>query len=268
MYEFSLTGPVVVTAKLPSGHLAVIAEERDSATVDVQPWDHSAASRQTAEEVRVELTGDRLRIEAAGGARWLLGRSSRVRIVVHTPLDSGLDVTVASADVLCSGRFGQSTVQSASGDVVLPELTGALNANLASGDLRVERVAGAVDAHCTSGDVAIGAVGEDLTVVTASGDVRVGGCAGSANVRTASGDVLLERVEQGTVQVTTASGDVGVGVAAGTGVWLDINTLSGTSSTDLDLGGAPASGQAQVNLRVRTASGDIEVRRARMAQAA
>jgi DUF4097 and DUF4098 domain-containing protein YvlB len=267
MYEFPLTRPVIVDAKLPSGHLEIVAEERDSATVDVQPWDDSPSAREAADAVRVELAGDRLRIEAQSGVRWLLGRTSRVRVLVHAPLDSGLDLNLASADARCTGRFGESTVRSASGDISLPDVAGALTANLSSGDLRAQRISGAVDAHCTSGDVAIGSVGGDLTIVTASGDVRIGGCDGSASVRTASGDVALDRVEPGTVQVNTASGDVRVGVPAGTAVWLDVNTLSGTTSTNLDMAGPPESGQAQLNLRVRTASGDIEVHRATLAPA-
>jgi DUF4097 and DUF4098 domain-containing protein YvlB len=268
MYEFPLTRPVTVAAKIPSGHLEIIAEQRDNAIVDVQPWDDSPGAREAVAAVRVELTGDRLRVEGqTSGVRWLVGRSSRVRVLIYAPLDSGLDVGVASADVRCTGRFGESTVRSASGDISLQEVAGALTANLSSGDLRADRIAGAVEAHCASGDVAIGAVGGDLTIVTASGDVRVGGCAGSATVRTASGDVALDRVEPGTVQVTTASGDVRVGVPSGTAVWLDVNTVSGTTSTDLDMTGPPESGQAQLNLRLRTVSGDIEVRRAALAPA-
>jgi hypothetical protein len=62
----------------------------------------------------------------------------------------------------------------------------------------------------------------------------------------------------------TASGDVSVGVAAGTGVWLDLNTASGSTTSDLAMGGGPSEGvrEAALEVRIRTASGDIDVHRA------
>jgi hypothetical protein len=61
----------------------------------------------------------------------------------------------------------------------------------------------------------------------------------------------------------TASGDVSVGVAQGTSVWLDVNTTSGRARNGLDMAAnPPADGQAQLTLAIRTASGDIDIRRA------
>ena len=64
----------------------------------------------------------------------------------------------------------------------------------------------------------------------------------------------------------SASGDVKIGVEAGTGVWLDVNTASGSTRNELTMGAdAPgataASTGATLELRVRTASGDIDIRR-------
>jgi hypothetical protein len=81
---------------------------------------------------------------------------------------------------------------------------------------------------------------------------------------TASGHIEVGSLRQGQARLRTASGDVEVGVAAGTGVWLDLDTASGKSVTDLTMRGdtPPGDGAATLELRVRTASGDILVRRA------
>ncbi len=275
MYEFALTQPVTVAVKLTSGLLEIAAEERDSATVDVLPWDDSAAAREAAERVHVELVGDRLTVETPtglAGARWVFGRSSRVRIAVRTPLDSPLEVRAASVDVRCRGRFGTSSLHSASGDVQIEEVAGDLHADLASGDLSAERVAGQANAKSASGDINIGTIAGDLVAGTASGDIRVGRGDASVAARTASGNVVIDMVRQGEVKVNSASGDVQIGVLRGTGVWLDLNTTSGRTTSELDFADAQpapaAESGGQVSLRVRTVSGDIQVRRATAAPAA
>lgn len=265
MYEFTTAQPLTLAAKLASGLLEVSAEERGSATVEVRPWDEGAGAREAAEQVRVELDGDRLVIEAEpAGMRWLLGRGSRVRVTVRVPLDTALDVRVSSADVRCAGRYGASAVHSASGDVVLDEVAGDLSAALTSGDLRVDRVAGDFDGQAASGDLFVGPVGGEVTATTASGDVRLGECAGSVAVRTASGDITVDSVQSGEAKIHSASGDVRIGVRPGTGVWLDLTSVSGATRSELAVADAPAAEPTgdTVTLRVRTASGDILVRRA------
>jgi DUF4097 and DUF4098 domain-containing protein YvlB len=161
-------------------------------------------------------------------------------------------------------------VHSASGDVYVETVTGNLDAKLSSGDLLVDEVTGDGGAHSASGDVTIGGVGGDLRITTASGDVRVSRCAGSATARTASGDIILDRVHRGEVKANTASGDVQIGVQRGTGVWLDLSTVSGSTTTDLAIADDQPEQprDTKVTLRVRTASGDIRVRRADLAPAA
>lgn len=269
MYEFAVTSPVTVAAKIASGELEIIAEERASATVEVRPWDDSSSAREAAGEVRVELAGDRLLVETPSGfsgARWLFGRGGKVRVRVRTPLDSPVEARLASCDVTGRGRFGPTMVHTASGDVRLDEVAGDLSATVSSGDLSAERIVGAAVTHSASGDVRIGEVGGELSATTASGDVRVVRVGGSLTARTASGDVTVDAVDRGEVRVHTVSGDVRVGVQRGTRVWLDLDTTSGRTTTELDHADAPpeaAGGEGgQLSLRVRTVSGDIKVGRA------
>ena len=56
---------------------------------------------------------------------------------------------------------------------------------------------------------------------------------------------------------------------AGTGVWMDLDTSAGKTVSDLTAHGQTAPAEpASLELRVRTASGDIHVHRAPLATAA
>jgi hypothetical protein len=62
--------------------------------------------------------------------------------------------------------------------------------------------------------------------------------------------------------VNSVSGDVDLGILAGTGVWLEVSSVSGRTTSELSMGGdaVPPTG-ASLKVRVRTVSGDIELRR-------
>jgi hypothetical protein len=265
MYEFQTPGPIMVSARIRSGSMALTAEERDSTVVDVEPADGSDGSRQQAESTRVELQGNTLVIHAPEAAGWLWRRGG-VRVTARVPLDSGFDVQVASADAAVHGLWHEGSLNSASGDVQIGHVTGNLRVNTASGDVSIAAIGGDVRVTSASGDVEIGSVGGDSVLHSASGDLRVADTGGSAQVRTASGDIDLLRARRGELRAQSASGDVTVSVLPGTGVYMDVRTLSGSTSSDLTVGDTPPATQneptATLSLRVQTASGDVTVVRA------
>ncbi|MCH7735415.1 MAG: DUF4097 family beta strand repeat protein, partial [Chloroflexi bacterium] len=121
-----------------------------------------------------------------------------------------------------------------------------LTAQTASGDVTAPRVEGAVTAKTASGDVEIGEAGSDVRANTASGDLRV------------------ETASRGTVSSKSASGSVSIGVATGTGVWLDLNTVSGSINNGLDTTATEPESR-DLTIQVRTVSGDIDITRSRAA---
>jgi Toastrack DUF4097 len=262
MPEFSCDERITLFVNLAAGMLSVTAEPRDTAVVDVQPLDGSSASRTAVENTLVEMRGSALHVESPDRG-WRLGRSGRMRFDIRVPEDTRLNVKLASADGRLDGRYGDASINSASGDLSVGHIAGTLSIRTASGDVRVAEVDGAAAADSASGDIAIGSSAADLTADTASGDVTVERAAGSVRVRSASGDVRVGSVRRGTADLVTVSGDVRVGIPAGTSVWLDVATASGKTRSDLDHSGAqpPANGAADLNVRVSTASGDIELRR-------
>jgi hypothetical protein len=262
MREFDLpTGPITLQTKIGSGNLTVVAEPRETATVEVEPYSDTEASRDAAERTVVVLRDDTLVVEGPDTG-WSWRRRGQLQVRVHVPEDTRLRVKVASADATLSGRYGDSVIDAASGDVELGHVSGWLRLHTASGDIRVERVDGQAGVDSASGDVRLGYAGGEVTVQSASGDVSVGQAEASVRAKTASGDLRVESVRRGEARLTTASGDVEVGVPAGTSIWLDVSTAGGRTRSDLQqLAGGPANGKADLNLHVSTASGDINLRR-------
>lgn len=263
MYEFQTPGPIDVSVRLSGGAATITAEERDTAFVTVEPYDNSDASRQQAESTRVALQGNTLVIHAPEGG-WIWRRGS-VRVTAQVPLDGGFECTVASADATFDGRWREGAANTASGDLRISEVSGGLRIKSASGDVQVGTVGGALRVHSASGDVEVGSTSGAASLTSASGDLRVDDTGGSVQARTASGDIDLLRARRGEIQAQSASGDVTISVLQGTGVYMDVRTLSGSTHSDLNVGEAPPAehtAKSTLSVRVHTASGDVSVMRA------
>ena len=262
MYEFDRSTPVTVVLRAQSGDIRIVAEERGTVEVDVQPMGGNGT--EAAQTTKVILEDDTLLIQVPGADFFSWRRTPKLLITARVPAGSGLAGKSAAADVRATGRYGTVQLDVASADVRLEEATGDVQLEAASGDLFVDRVGGSLRGKSSSGDVRIGDVTGDVTLETASGDIRTGAVGGSLRAKSASGDIEIGMLSQGKAVLNAASGDITVGVARGSNVWMDLNTASGKSVTDLAAQGdvPPADNPVELELRVKTASGDIRVRRA------
>ena len=262
--QYDRITPVTVAVRSPRGLVDIVAADNTAVDVVVAPMDGSEAAATAARETRVDLDGDTLTIHAPNSTGWQWRRSPRLAITVRVPTGSSIAVKVASADLRAAGRFGTAQVESASGDLAVEDVAGDAHLESASGDIAVGRVGGTLHAKSASGDLDIGDVTGDVITSSASGDIAVRSGGGSVAAQTASGDVEIGAVHRGAARLRSASGDIEVGVVAGTGVWLDVSTLSGDTVNDLAMTGGesnPPTGAA-LDLHIRTASGDIHIRRA------
>jgi DUF4097 and DUF4098 domain-containing protein YvlB len=232
-WEFPADDPVDLQVRLPSGDITVSAVATQTATVTLDGSDGILAA------TRVEFDGAVLSVVVPDQLG--LARRGSVDATVELPEGSSCRVHSASADVQCTGALG------------------ALDVHTASGDVHAERVSGPTRVDTASGEVSIAAAAE-VTVETASGDVGIGRVSGDVAVRTASGDVQIEAAAGPRVEIKAASGDIGVGVAPGIGVYLELSSLSGTVSSELEPGEETA--EADMTLSCRTISGDVRVSRA------
>ena len=264
---FTTPGTVVLDLDNPAGEIDVEAVAGSSETT-VELEAHGDAE-QLVEAARVEARatrdgGTEVIVHVPEERRFGIFRdSAEVRMSVRCPEGARLVVRSASADVRARGRFSAADVETASGDVEVDEVEGEVRAKAASGDLSFARVGqGRLDT--ASGDIEVRLLEGDGRIRTASGDVTIGGAESSLDVSTASGDQQIDEVASGRVTLKSASGDVLVGVRRGVAVWVDASSMSGDTSSELDLGDEPTGadeGQG-VEVRATTMSGDVRIVRA------
>ncbi len=129
-----------------------------------------------------------------------------------------------------------------------------------SGDVSVGTCLGNLQVSTGSGDVEVGTSNARAVVKTGSGDLHVVTANADVSLATGSGDLTIGTARRGKVSAKGASSDVLIGIPAGTPVWADINTVTGSIRSDLESVGAPQEGQDHIELQARTVSGDILLR--------
>jgi DUF4097 and DUF4098 domain-containing protein YvlB len=258
---FETPGPLMLDIRVPSGDIDLETVEGTESVVEL------SASPELEEEARIELRPKRdghelsIVIEKRSG----LFRAFRedVRLRVTTPPGAGVEVSTASADVDARGDFGDAKINTASGDVELQHVGGEAQINSASGDVKLDQVDGPLVVNTASGDLEVVQLRGEGKVRAASGDISIMEAQAGLKVQTASGDVEVNSVREGDVVLQTASGDIEVAVKKGSKVFIDARSMSGETSSELEITDAPSNGEGPlVEIRATAMSGDIEIRRA------
>jgi DUF4097 and DUF4098 domain-containing protein YvlB len=226
----------------------------DSAIVECRP-------RGEGHEVRVE-------VRRRSGFFFSFGHTPDLRLRVTVPPGADLFVRTKSADVVARGEYTSAEVKTASGDIQLDTVDRDVRVKTASGDFALQEARGTTHIQTASGDVAVQRAAGDTTVQAVSGDVWIRDAGSSLHINTVSGDQRLEAVVEGAVEAHAVSGDILIGVRRGSSVYVDANTISGSTASELDLADAPAEEPADdapermVEVRAKTVSGDISIIRA------
>ncbi|MGI8904482.1 MAG: DUF4097 family beta strand repeat-containing protein [Solirubrobacteraceae bacterium] len=288
MPAFDTPQPISVTVELGVGDVRITASDRTDTIVEVRPSDAAKKSDvSAAQETRVEYDGGRLLIKAPKGHRGLRqfsfapgGESIDVQIAL--PAGSSVRGDAGVVALRCAGRLGEFRLKTGVGEIQLDQAD-SLQINTGAGDITVHRVLGHAELATGSGAVRIGGIdatgvikngngdtwigeaGRELKVNAANGTISVGQAHAGVAAKTANGDVRLGEVLRGAVLVETACGKLEVGIREGVAAWLDLNTHYGNVQTDLDPA-RPEPGEDAVEVRARSAFGDITVRRVRKAQ--
>ncbi len=263
---FETSGPLKLDLRIPTGEIVI--EQGPEGVTELELEGHDDASRQAVEDARVELVdnGHRLVVDVnprSGGFLNIVFGRNGISCRIRCPEGASVEVRSKSADVSGRGRFGSLEVKSASGDVQFDDVAQGAAVKSASGDIRIERVGLGLAAQSASGDVHVGSIGEGAAIHSVSGDVFVGSAGAAIAVQTVSGDQRIDAVERGDVTLQAVSGDITVGVRRGSRVWVDAQSVSGDTDSELELAGAPVSDEGPlVELRLKTVSGDIRVVRA------
>jgi DUF4097 and DUF4098 domain-containing protein YvlB len=261
---FETPGPLLLDLRLPAGEIELETAPDSQTVVELEPLDpEDERAREVAESARVELRdrGERheVVVEVGSSFSFLFGRMPELRLAIRAPEGAGVEASTSSADIDGHGRFGAVEIDTASGDVRFEDVE-AGRVNSASADVRFGRVGGEAAVNTASGDVTIDVLQGAGKIRCASGDVSVGEAASDLVVQTASGDQSLGSVVRGDVRLQSASGDIRVGVRRGSKLWVDAKSMSGTTSSELEVGDTePESEGPLIELRATAMSGDIRI---------
>jgi DUF4097 and DUF4098 domain-containing protein YvlB len=217
-----------------------------SGRITITGWDQSAVSVSAdlpSDSRRIKLTNAHGRInvcvtytnsDSCNSSGWS-GEHTSVRLEVHVPRGSELDVSGVSADITSRGVTGGQRLHTVSGDI---------DAQLGSGDDEVGSVSGAVELHGS------GQAGT-LRVTSVSGDLTITKAAGELEARSVNGRVSAEMTSARVVRLNTTSGAIDLGAALASGGTVETETVSGDQKFRVS---APSG----YSYEVRTFSGDID----------
>lgn len=278
---FDTPGEVRLIVENEVGLVAITAGDTAATSVSLEA--DTTGGEELVEHAVVECrpTGHRhlvvVKVPRLHGMRFL--RRHAVTVRVQVPAGADVTVVTGSADIDVTGPVGSADVQTASGDIVTDDVASDVHVKTASGDITVGNVGGEIRAHTASGDLRcssvggsavfstatgdleLGAAGNRVEVKATSGNVRLGELSQGAKIVNVSGDVRVLALEKGVFQVRSVSGDVSVGIAPGVDLHVDVETLSGTVSSDIPLEDrpGPARRESRVDLRVRSVSGNVDI---------
>jgi DUF4097 and DUF4098 domain-containing protein YvlB len=266
--SFQTPEPVALHVELGAGTLTVEASDTDESQVDI--------SGPRADEFTVEHRGRHLVVVPPKSRFFGIGADDHtVRIVV--PRGSDLTTRTGSADTETIGSLGVVRLKTGSGDIEVERADGAMVVDSGSGDIRCHEataevriksgsgdidlgdIRGTTGISTGSGDVVIGAVHERTVVKTGSGDLELKRSESDVSLTTASGDLVIGHAPRGRITARNVSGDVRIGIPAGTPVWTDVTTVSGSLASNLESAGEPGEDQDYVELRASTVSGDVRL---------
>ncbi len=276
---YSTPGPLRLNLEIPAGEIEIETGNTEETHVELEAIANNDAIRDLVENSRIELVrrgdGHEVVVEAKARHGIFISLSKGpdirfggpdVRLRITCPHGADLDVRTKSADLRARGEYGAVDIKTASGDIEIEKAIGATRVKSASGDVHIDDAASSLEVQSVSGDLQAGVVRGAIRAQLVSGDVHVRDAGASITTNTVSGDQRFEAVQRGRVELKAISGDVIVGVRTGARVYVDANTVSGSTSSELELSDAPAQAPAAdaplVELFVKTVSGDIRIERA------
>ena len=263
---FETPEAVRLDVRIPAGEIDVETVDGHQTRVELEAIDGDPS---IVADARVTMRrraggGDEVTVAVEQERRFLIVRTApRIRATIRCPHRAALAVASVSADVRARGRFGAADVKTVSGDVDVDHVEGDAALKSVSGDGRIADVGGQATINTVSGDFHVRRIGGGAQLRTVSGDIRVDEAGGSVTGQTVSGDVRLGAAAQGKVTLKSVSGDLEIGIRRGTKVWVDAKSMSGDTSSELEIGDAPPSADGPlVELRATAMSGDIRIARA------
>jgi hypothetical protein len=268
---YSTPGALRLNLEIPAGRIEIETANTDETRVELEA-NGNEFIRELVEGARIEILrrGDGHEVVVEVKMRhgfWIsFGRGPDLRLRISCPHGAELDVRTKSADLQAHGEYSTVDVKTASGDVSIQQARDDVRVKTASGDVHLDEGRGGLNANSASGDLHVGTLAGEANIQLVSGDVHIRDAGDSITANTISGDQRLEAVFRGRMDLRAVSGDISVGVRRGSRVFVDANTVSGSTVSELDLSDAPAQESTReaplVELFAKTVSGDVRIERA------
>ena len=280
MPTFDTPEPIAVSLNVLVATARITAEDRSDTVIDVVPSNPAAeADVRAAQQVTVDFSGGKLAVKSPKQWRHYssFGGAGSIIVTLRLPAGSQLSSQMAMGEMHAEGRLGACRVAMAAGGISLDHVASA-KLSSAAGDITVERVDGALELSCAgtirigevqgkavvkniNGDTLIGKVAGPLRCTGANGDIVVNQAHESVVAKTANGNIRIHTVGQGAVSLHTAAGELEVGIPEGTAAMLDVKSSFGKVRNGLTSASGPEGTDRTVEIRARTAFGDILIGR-------
>ncbi|GEM_PF-5526496 len=214
---------------------------RDDTTVVVMVETSSPNADEIVEATKIVAHGNVIRVSVPNRSGF---RKREILVRIAMPSSATVNVSTVTADVECHGSVDQATVKTLSGDICFDTVVASAELKSISGDIEI--------AHSPS----------DISVTSTSGNIRLNHFSGQCKVKSVSGDCLLHASGAGEINVKTVSGDVTVLVEPDIEIDVEVQSVSGRTSSEITLEAA-ASGATGPSLTIhsRSVSGDVQIRR-------
>jgi len=268
-WEFSCSEPIDANVSIAAGTVSITAAPTDLVEVRIHKGRSNDPSRaddddHLAEDVTVDYS-DRHLVISELSRRGLGWRGKSLHVTIGMPAGSRAAVQAASADVTCRGHYDAVDIRTASGRIDVETVRGPADISTMSGGVQLlEAVTPTV--QTASGRISVRHSTGDVMARTASGNIIIGTADASVAARTASGQIRVNSMSRGRGDLNSVSGDIEVKVLPGTGVFLDLASVTGRVTSDLAPSGQE--GDAHLQLQCRTVSGSLHVARAPVAEMA
>ncbi len=284
MPTFATLEPIKVTLGVSSGQALIVASDRADTVVRIAPGNPSSAPDvNAADQTLVEFSEGRLLVTApepsllnsSVGKVW---KDGSIDVRIDVPTGSSLEVNTVKAEIRADGLLGDCELNTVAGPIHLGR-TGTLHAETADGSVTIEHVTGYAKINAVTGKVRIGEIDGSAVISSVNGDIWLGGATDDLDLGTVNGSIVVDRADanvkattangsiragqlkRGQVELMTAAGDVEVGVRDGSAAWIDAHSKIGSVRNFLAAQANPDKFLDTVQVRARTRSGDIVIRR-------
>jgi len=280
MSTFDTPEPITATIDVVAGDVRITAAERATTAIGVEPADTgNDDDRRAAEQTRVQYANGKLLVKAPKLRSWLpRSDGGSVNVTIELPAGSNVHGDAAMADFTCDGPLGECrlktglgrirvddagtlSIKSGTGDITVGRAARHADVTSGSGEIRVRELTDSAVIRNSNGDTWVGTARGDLRVSAANGDIAIDVAQASVAAKSANGDVRLGDAVRGSAVLETKLGDVEVGIREGTAAWLDVRAAAGRVHNTLKAAEAPGESADKVEVRARTAAGDVVVRR-------